>query len=197
MLFNGLPILNSMRKLSNGFFTWIPLCVVIIGLTGLIYFSIQQTIRMSLNDPQIQIAEDTATALNAGVSIAAVVGSDHVNMAQSLKTWIVIYDKAKKPVAGSGILGGILPVPPSGVFDATEYSAGTLFKENTVTWQPQKNVRQAIVVIPTDKGYVIVGRSMREAEKRETKLFSILALAAGCLLIISLLVHLVFRFIRK
>ena len=46
--------------------TWIPLAVVITCLSGLIYLTVQQDIRIGANDPQIQIAEDLTNQLSSG-----------------------------------------------------------------------------------------------------------------------------------
>ena len=42
------------------------MAVIITGLSGLIYATVQQNIRQSADDPQIQMAEDTAAQLANG-----------------------------------------------------------------------------------------------------------------------------------
>jgi len=45
---------------------WLPLLVVISAFSGLAYASVQQAYRQGADDPQIQMAEDTAYALDHG-----------------------------------------------------------------------------------------------------------------------------------
>jgi len=48
--------------------------------------------------------------------------------------------------------------------------------ENWVTWQPRGGVRIAAVVVKSQGGYVLAGRSLREVEKRETNaLYQVMA----------------------
>ncbi len=42
---------------------WLPLAIVITALSGFIYLVGQQNLRMSANDPQIQLSEDTANQI--------------------------------------------------------------------------------------------------------------------------------------
>lgn len=59
-------------KLSVTFRYWIPLSIVMTIVCGLLYLTLQQNIRMSANDPQVQLAEDAASALQNGQSAQAV-----------------------------------------------------------------------------------------------------------------------------
>jgi len=82
---------------------------------------------------------------------------------------VIIYDNTGKPLASSGFLNGEVPVPPMGVFEYVRENG-----ENRLTWEPQAGVRSAIVVNKftndTGFGFVLVGRNMRETEKREADL---------------------------
>jgi len=42
---------------------WLPLAAALTGVFAFIYLTVQQDMRMGLNDPQIQMAEDAAGAL--------------------------------------------------------------------------------------------------------------------------------------
>ncbi|MEK7161684.1 MAG: hypothetical protein AAB729_03270, partial [Patescibacteria group bacterium] len=51
---------------QEALFSWLPLAVAIIIMSGLVYVVAQQNYRLTANDPQIQIAQDIAAALNKG-----------------------------------------------------------------------------------------------------------------------------------
>jgi len=173
-----------MSKLKNIVRIWLPFAVVISAFCLLSYTTVQQALRQSLNDPQIQIAEDTAFALNIGASFDSVIAGQKVEMSSSLAPFIDIYDLNGNPVAGSGLLYELLPYYPKGALDSAKQNG-----ENRVTWQPNADVRIASVVVPYDNGFVMAGRNMREVEQREsqTEMFAgvtwILALIATFIVI--------------
>ena len=86
----------------------------------LAYATVQQALRQGLNDPQIQMAEDTAYALNNGATIDSVITGTKVEMSRSLAPFIDIYDSNGKPMAGSGLLNGQLPDYPKGALDSAK-----------------------------------------------------------------------------
>ena len=153
-----------MNKLKNIFRVWLPFAVVICAFSGLAYTTVQQSERQAANDPQIQMAEDTAAALNGGATVDSVIPKMQVEMSTSLAPFIVLYDNDGKPVAGSGLLNGQMPDYPKGALDTAK---GT--DENRVTWQPTATTRIASVVVPYNAGFVMAGRNMREVEKRESQ----------------------------
>ncbi len=144
---------------------WLPLAIAVCGVSTLIYGCVQQALRQDANDPQIQMAEDAAAALNNGSSVASLLPSARLDIAHSLAPFLLIYDEAGKPVAGSGQLGDSLPSDPLGALQAARSSG-----ENRVTWQPRSDVRIASVVVPFAGGYVVAGRSLREVERREAQM---------------------------
>ena len=158
-----------MNKTKNIFRIWLPFAVVISAFCLLTYLVVQQALRQGLNDPQIQMAQDAAFALNNGATIGSVVAGTTIEMSHSLAPFIDIYDGSGKPLAGSGLLNGQLPVYPKGALDSAEQKG-----ENRVTWQPEADVRIASVVVSYKTGFVVAGRNMREVEQREsqTELFA-------------------------
>ncbi len=153
----------------------IPLLVAITLIYGAIYVIAQQTYRMGANDPQIQLAEDAALSLQGGQPVSSVVPSPKVDIGRSLSPYLVVYDDAGKPVAGSGRLHDQLPTLPAGVFDYTR-SHG----EDRLSWQPEVGVRSAVVIVHyagTQPGFVMAGRSLREVENRLDQL--LLQVGAG------------------
>ena len=165
-----------MKLIRNLAKTWLPLAIVIVFLSAVIYTTIQQNFRIGANDPQIQLAEDAAAALENKQPIDAVIPSGKVDIAVSLAPYLVYYSADGKPAAGSGYLHGSLPDLPAGVFDFTRQN-----QEDRLSWQPEAGVRSATVIVAVDGGkggYVLAGRSLREVEKRVDNLT--LLVGAGC-----------------
>jgi hypothetical protein len=141
---------------------------IITVLCGLIYVSVQQSYRAGANDPQLQIASDLKTIIENYRSIAQYMANDSIDLSKSLSAFKTIYDKNGEPVQSTGFLNNQLPKMPKGVFDFTYKN-----QEDVFTWQPQKGVRMAMVVKKTNSPqikFVAVGRSLREVEKRESTL---------------------------
>lgn len=138
--------------------------VTITIIYGTIYGVAQQVLRQSANDPQIQLAEDASTQLNAGAS-PTILNSIKVDLAHSLSPFVIVYDKSGKVVASSASLNGQTPALPSGVLSSTKAN-----QHHMLTWQPAPHVRVAAVVMTYDNGYVLAGRLLREVEKRETNM---------------------------
>jgi hypothetical protein len=153
---------------------WIAIFFVASVLSGLVYLAVQHDIRVGANDPQIQIAEDIASALALGTDPKTLVSQNNVNVAKSLAPFTIIYDDSGMVTASSGLLNDQTPQVPTGVFIATRQNG-----EDRFTWQPQPGVRLATVVTHYDgpnAGFVLVGRSMREIEIREEQLTQIVFL---------------------
>jgi hypothetical protein len=88
----------------------------------------------------------------------------------------VVYSADGTPTAGNGYLDGALPKMPSGVF-----SEAYVNHENRITWQPRSDIRSAVVIVGIGggrKGYVMVGRSLKETERRISNLT--LQVGVGC-----------------
>ncbi|MBI3740081.1 MAG: hypothetical protein HY258_13620 [Chloroflexi bacterium] len=170
-------------KIKNILRVWLPFAVVTTAFCALVYLTVQQALRNGANDPQIQMAEDVADALNSGSSIESVVSAQKVYFDKSLAPFLVIYDSSGQPVAGSGVLDGRLPVLPNGVLDYAKQNG-----ENRLTWQPNSSVRVAAVIVPFKDGYVLAGRNLREAEKRELQTETFAGVIWALALLASLLV---------
>jgi hypothetical protein len=143
---------------------WMPLAVAVSAITFIIYVSMQQDIRLGANDPQIQMAEDLATSLNSGQTASI---SGKIDIANSLAPFTILYDKKGKVMSSNAVLDRKTPVVPQGVLNITESINTEQQTEKRITWQPRIGVRLATVVVSYNKGYVLVGRNLRELEKRE------------------------------
>jgi hypothetical protein len=175
-----------MQKIKTIIKVWLPFAVTISAFCALTYASVQQAYRQGANDPQIQMAEDGAAAMNNGAPVEAVVPSTLVDVEHSLSPFIILYDANGQVVKSSGLMGGSTPKLPAGVLDNAKQNG-----LNRVTWQPQAGVRIAAVIIPyTAKGggFVLAGRSLREVEIREDQTFQFAAITWGLALVATLIV---------
>jgi hypothetical protein len=145
------------------FKNWFGYAVMISMLCGIIYIVVQQNFRQSANDPQYQMALDAANAINKGVSPKSLTGSSAlVEIANSFSPYLVIYSANGAKTVASATLDGNAPKLPQGVLDNVKKNG-----METVTWQPRYGIRQAIVLILTSNGYIVVaGRSLHNTEER-------------------------------
>lgn len=158
------------------FLHWLPFAVLSTACVGTAYVLVQQNLRQTANDPQIQMAEDFATALGENRNPGKYfVDTQIVDVSKSLEVFVIVYDDSKRVLFSSALLGSSIPKLPDGVLDATR-----TMKQNRVTWQPQPGVRLATVVQRYEgprPGYVVAGRSLREVEQRESN--TLVLAAAG------------------
>ena len=153
---------------------WFLLVVVVTALSGLSYLLVQQDIRQSANDPQIQIAWDISSKLTQGVNINKLIPTEKVLIGSELSPFVIIYDYNYNPIAGNGIYDNSLARIPKGVLDYTKEHG-----KDRVTWQPDTYTRIALIVEKSgdDKSLVAVGRSLREVEVRENMILKLTMLA--------------------
>jgi hypothetical protein len=154
----------------------LPLAAASTILCLLVFVTVQQSLRTGANDPQIQMAEDAARALERGEAIEQVVPATKAEIERSLAPFLMIYDADGRPLAGSGTLNGRPAAPPAGVFTYVSQH-----RDERVTWQPERGVRLAAVVFRTTASpaaFVLAARSLREVEKREAYMQNV---AAGAL----------------
>lgn len=148
---------------------WLIIVFTVTILLGTVYLAIQQSYRQDANDPQIQMAEDTANAMKSGTFYPGLKNLNPVDIANSLSPFTLVYDTKGDIISSNALLNDQTPTLPSGVLDYVR-SHG----EDRITWQPANNVRIAAVIVPftSDKvsGVVLAGRNIREVEKREDKL---------------------------
>jgi hypothetical protein len=139
---------------------------------GLVYAVEQQALRSGANSPQLEMAEDAASALNAGALPSSLVGGRTVDVASSLSPFLVVFDASGAVLATNGVLDGHDPIPPAGVLEGARQHP-----PDTVTWQPRSGVRIAQVSVPWRGGTVLAGRSLREVEQRIDQLVLLVAAA--------------------
>lgn len=151
---------------------WFGAAAILVSLFGTMYAVVQQAQRRAANYPQVQIAEDTAAALDAGASPSTLV-TGKVDFSKSLAPFVIVYNKAGQVVTASGYIGGVVPSAPRGILTA---ASGQPY--NSVTWRPESSARVAAVTVAAKDYYVLSGRSLKEVEKDEDRTF-LLSLLGG------------------
>ncbi|MFI5187253.1 MAG: hypothetical protein ACHQF0_11040 [Chitinophagales bacterium] len=162
-----------MKKIN--FASHFAVLLIVTILCGLIYAAVQQSHRSGANDPQLQIALDLKNAIENNRPVEQWMSHDSTEISQSLSVFKTLYNKTGEPVQSTGFLNGQLPRMPKGVFDFTSNH-----QEDVLTWQPQHGVRMAMVVESVKSsqiGFVAVGRSLNEIEKREANLTTMVLVA--------------------
>jgi hypothetical protein len=155
---------------------WLPIAVAVTGLTVVVYGAVQQDLRQGANDPQIQMAEDAAARLNAGIAPSDVVPVEALDLTDSLRPFVMVFDRTTRLVASSATLNGQAPPFPPSVFDAARGG------QDRVTWQPAQGIRSAVVVQPWQGGFVVAGRSLRLVEERVDRIFQLIGVIWACTL---------------
>ena len=164
---------------------WLPLAALSTGLILFIYLAVQQSYRHLADDPQMQLAEDTAAVLQTGQDPTAVVPTGQVDLAASLAPFVMVLSSSGAPLASSGELNNTTPTPPAGVL-----TYATAHGQNRFTWEPRSGVREAAIVVPyhnaSSSGYVLAARSLREVENRESELTGFAEVTLFGALVVSL-----------
>lgn len=173
------------------FKSWLPLGFTIICLCGSVYLVGQQSLRLSANDPQIQLSEDLAAKLALGATPQQFFSAEQVDISKSLSPFTLVYDEAGNILFSNASLEGKNPQLPQGVLDSAKQKT-----QNKVTWEPKTGVRIASVVTyfnGTNKGFVLTGRSLREVENRTDQLLKQVEVAAAVSLLGSLILFFMIR----
>ena len=163
------------RRPSRAVLLWMPAAVAATICCATVYGAGQQALRSGANDPQTQIAEDAALRLSGGAAASEVVTGPQVDLARSLAVTVSVIDSDGRVLASTASLAGRPARPPLGALRAAETSG-----LNVLTWQPRPGVRQAAAITAfrgrDAAGTVVVSRSLRLVEQRESTLLRIVAL---------------------
>lgn len=170
---------------------WFILAIAIAGLALMFLVLVQQVIRQSANDPQIQIAGDVAEALVKDKDFKSVIKDDQIDISKSLAPFIIVFNEKGQPIHSNGDLVGKMPTPPDGTFEYARRNGTDKF-----TWEPKPGIRIAAVLIYQGKNkemFVLSGRSLREIEKREKMLQNVTLAGTGTILLSTFITAWLFR----
>ncbi|HBG81590.1 TPA: hypothetical protein DDW69_01990 [candidate division CPR2 bacterium] len=165
------PQISFLRRFSN----LIPLIGIATLMSGLIFVAVQQSYREAANDPQIQNAEEIADTLISSIQAPPPSPENKVDFSKSMSVFTIVYDASGNSIYSNAALDGNDPTLPRGVLDNAKKKGETRF-----TWKPKKGVRAATVIkhySGQSTGYVLVGRSLKEVEKRELNLAIVVSVA--------------------
>ena len=160
--------------------------LLVSGILLTVYVAVQQCYRRSANDPQTEIAGHILAKINDNSVIQKYLPRDTVEISEDPGVFVELLDSNRRPVYSTGFLYGRYPEIPSG---ALQYAQK--FHVNKITWQPNSQVRIALVIQSTDSpeiGYIISGRSLKTTEIREAAL-SLLVLVSWILSVFLILIH--------
>jgi hypothetical protein len=159
--------------MNRRFVPWILSVVLVTLFCLLLLFVLRSVVRQGANDPQVQIAEDVARVFSGNQFTDETLRSSfetfvpskmQVDIGLSLSPWIQVYDASGEVIASSATIQEAQTTPRV----STELFEGLQKRDQIrLTWKPQKGIRQAIVITKFSglrSGYVVVGRSLREAE---------------------------------
>ncbi len=162
------------------FFSHAAAAVIVTGIMLCMYATVQQTYRSSANDPQLEMARNISNSLNKSIDYLIV---DFINLTQSLSVFTELFDKNGKTLKSNGFINVHLPQLPQGIFQFVKKN-----NEDVVTWQPESNVRLAMVIEKVNSpivGFVAVGRSLKEVETRESNLVKMVAIVwIACMVVL-------------
>ncbi len=171
---------------------WIPLALVTTVLCGLSYLTLQQFIRLSADEVPADITSQALLALKKGTPPASMLPPAAAEeMKGNSSPFVMIFDDKGVLAASTTKINGKDPSLPSGVFEAARK-----YGENRITWQPEKGLRNAIIVTHysgTQPGFVVVGKSLQIPESHISRLgqqvfggwIVALALAYGAILVLE------------
>jgi hypothetical protein len=107
-----------------------------------------------------------------------------VDMNTSLSPFIVVYDKAGRPVAGSGYLDNKLPSIPVGVLTASANRA-----YHRVTWEPRTGLNFAAVTVASTNYYVMSARSLAIVQANEIHTLRVVGFGAVCSVVVLIAMY--------
>ena len=144
---------------------WLVVAAAVTVIFGGGYVAAQQSVRHAADHPQIEMARDAITKLQAGASPSSVLPQSRIDLARSKDPYLILTDQEGRVLASSATLAGEVVVPPAGVFAYVRAHG-----EDLITWQPAPGVRSAIAVDSWEYGFVVAGRSLEDTENVESSL---------------------------
>jgi len=147
------------------FFHALTLGIILTLFGAFAAFVFQALLRRGANEPQAQMAALYASKIASGANPGEAIPSNYVDLERSLEPFVIFYSDQGAPLTATGYLNQVIPTPPSGVFGYLRSHP-----TDTITWQPQPNVRIAAVIHRVSgphPGFLLTGRSLRLVEEQE------------------------------
>jgi hypothetical protein len=139
------------------FIMWLTAAIIVTLIFGSLYLTLQRLGRSSAN-----AAPAAAVATQAQMIDSDPPAAPRLELTPDSAVFVLVYGEDDKPVSGTVTLHGSLPVIPSGVL-RTARTAGT----DTVTWQPERGLRMAVVARSVAGKVVVGGQSLTPFEERD------------------------------
>ncbi|MFA6494470.1 MAG: hypothetical protein WCT49_05445 [Candidatus Paceibacterota bacterium] len=154
-------ILKETRKETEFF---VAVCFLITIMAIFVYTVAHSVIRNAANDPQNAMAMDAAFLLSHNAPMGPIVPEIGVELSRSQETFIQVYDEKGSLLDSNATLNGkSLKISKKALSYAKKHG------ESYTTWQPEKGVRIAAVIVAfqgQNPGFVVTGRSLYTAESR-------------------------------
>lgn len=171
-----------MKSVKNIAVIWCLLLFLVTFTCALTYLVAQQSLRLGADEQPAELAANIAVKLDRGESIQTAFPDSKIDIAQSMTSFLMVYDNNKKLLSSTAMIGGNEPAYPQGVLEHTSEKG-----DNRVTWQPRAGLRFATVTVKTGSGYIVAGRSLHETERLIESIGKIVLLAwITCVICMSL-----------
>ena len=126
---------------------WVVAAAAVTLVAGLTYVVAQQVGRRAADDVPRAVVEQWVARLGQGDSTDGIAAAPTVDLTSQASPFTIVYDASHRILASSATVHGGPPNIPAGLLDVAVANQG-----NHVTWQPQPDVRQAIVAAPWHSG---------------------------------------------
>lgn len=157
--------------MSNWKIFYILVIFLVTLFSSIVFVTVMQSLRLSANDPQVQISGDILSSLSQGADPKQL-SPTTVDMASTTNPFVIIYDNNEKALGSTVTLDKKTPVAPKAAFEKTKK-----YNENRFTWEPKDGLRQAVVMVKYKDGYVLVGRSLGEVDSRIKMIMRVVGIA--------------------
>ena len=160
-------------------FIWFMLMLAGIFSVGCAYVCIQQSLRLSANEPAASAAKQVLVKLQNGGTPKNVL-PEKTDLSTSITPFVYVYDENQRLAATSAAYGNEDITYPKSVLSEIDKRG-----ESRVTWQPKLGLRFATVGMKYSGGYIIGCYSLSESENTISRIGSLLLMgyalyAVGC-----------------
>ncbi len=165
---------------------WLQYAIIILVVGGVGYLGLQQVYRSGADDPQVQIVDDVARAVEGGVDPAQIIPNPSTDVAVSLSPFLASFSAERVLALSSGVMDGSPINIPADIFAAAKATG-----EHRATWEPKDGVRVALVVRALKDGtFIVAGRNLREIENRIAHTSTFVGTGIALALLLTLLLEL-------